>query len=242
MNSKEDLYKITRPIMNDRRNKYLLLASNYLLSNYRLITNTELKIKGKDIEVPLFVRNFIEECGEALLIANIVGGHILGYVCRSLDSHDFCNYGYGKGMFYGLGDLRSDFKYGDAIVLVEGTIDRDVCKLFITENCLGVLTSSLSVNQAIVLSNLTNRVILLLDNDEAGKIGETSIVKKLNKYNINIKVVPKEASIKDLGDLVPILYSAKASQGKYIINLYRETVRSYGGKLKEDLEYVYNTI
>ena len=132
------LFSISRSIKDDSRNKYLYFASKFNKSNYRVITNAELAIRGSNLEIPIYVRNFIKDNSETILICNNIKENTNGILLRSVDKKEFCNYGFGKGMFYGIGDLDPSFKYGDLIVLVEGAIDRDVCATFITKKIMFV--------------------------------------------------------------------------------------------------------
>lgn len=232
-NTKDILYNISRIIQNDNRNKYTYFASNFNKYNYRVINSTELAVKGKDLELPIFIRNFVKDNSEVLLIFNNIAGKSKGILFRAIDKKEFCNYGFGKGMLYGLGDLDPDFKYGDPIILVEGAIDRDVCATFLSKNCLGLLTSRLSNNQIEVITRLTNKFILLLDNDEAGRQGENNIERKLLSRRENISVFrmeSKRSDIKDLGDLID-LYRYKNIKFNDIIVTYRCNILEHGGKL-----------
>jgi len=229
-NTKNILYNISRVIENDTRNKYLFFASKFNKNNYRVITNAELAIRGKDLELPFYVRDFIKDNSEVILICNNIKDNTNGILLRSVYKKEFCNYGFGKGMFYGIGDLTPDFKYGDVIVLVEGAIDRDVCATFITKNCLAVLTSQMSNNQVEFIKRLTNRIILLMDNDEAGIKGENSIIRKLKGSGINVYQIPKSPRIKDLGDLIDLL-RFDIYNFNDIINMYRTNISVYGGVL-----------
>lgn len=232
-NVKNALYNISRPIENDTRNKYLYFASNYNKLNYRVITNTELAIRGKDLDIPMYVRNFIKENSEVIMLCNNIKQNTNGILFRSVYNKEFCNYGFGKGMFYGIGDLEPTFKYGDLLVLVEGAIDRDVCATFITKNSLAVLTSQMSMNQIEVIKRLTNRIVLLMDNDEAGIKGEQNMLKKLKGSGINVYTISKSPRIKDLGDLVDLL-RFDIFNFNDIIKTYRDYIQNYGGVLNDN--------
>ena len=230
-NTKDKLYSISRIIENDNRNKYTFFASFFNMYNYRLITKAELLVKGKDLDIPVFIRNFIEDNSEVLLIFNNISGKSNGVLLRSMDKKEFCNFGFGKGMFYGLGDLDETFKYGDTIILVEGAIDRDVCAKFLSKNCLGLLTSRLSNNQLEILTRLTNKVILALDNDDVGRQGEVSIRKELEDRGVQVfDLELKAPDIKDLGDLLEF-YRFKNPRFNDIINSYKYNIVLHGGKL-----------
>lgn len=230
-NVKTELYRIARPVK-EIRNKYEWLAINSNLYNYREITYGEILVRGKHLNLPLYIKEFIKVNNEVLLMANMVGNEVLGIVFRGIKDKAFINYGFGKGMFYGIGDLDKDFKYGDLIVLVEGTIDRDLCSKYITKNCLSVLTSTVTKNQAKVLKCLTNRVLLLLDNDEAGNKGTYNTKRKLNALGITAIIIKKSNRIKDLGDLAVLLQN-NDREAKNIIDMYRVQVILNGGKVVE---------
>jgi DNA primase len=178
----------------------------------------------------MYVRSFISNHKEVILIANIIRGKVVGMLLRATDTKAFMDYGFRSGSFYGLGSLSPDFKYGDPIMLVEGAIDCDIAKQFITRNCLAVMTSSVSESKAMVLSCLTNRVLLFLDNDDAGRMGEASSVKKLAKYGVQATVIPKVARIKDLGDYLDLYIKADLF-APAILRDIRSSVSLRGGKL-----------
>ena len=233
-NVKTKIFDLARPITQNR-NKYEWFATHYGLKNYRLITSGELLVRGKGLDIPIFVKEFVKNNNEVMLLANMVGNEVSSIVYRGVYEKSFINHGFGKGNFYGIGDLSPDFKYGDLIVLLEGTMDRDVCSQFITKNCLSVLTSTVSHNQARVLKCLTNKVLLLLDNDEAGNKGTQATKRKLNSLGITVYVINKSNAIKDLGDIVPLLMENKKDKARLIIDTYRTQILLRGGKLVEDV-------
>lgn len=227
-NVKTQLFNIARPV-DQVRNKYEWFANKYKVDNYKVITSGELLIRGKTLDIPNYIKEFIKDNEEVLLLANYIGDEVSGIVFRGIKEKAFINYGFGKGTFYGIGDLDSDFKYGDLLVLVEGTIDRDICSKTITKNCLSVLTSTVSNNQARVLKYLTNKVLLLLDNDEAGNRGTEATRRKLHNLGITTYVIPKSNKIKDLGDIASMMMDNKNCSN--IIDMYRAQVALRGGKL-----------
>ena len=229
-NIKTHIFNLARPITQNR-NKYEWFATHYGLKHYRTITSGELLVRGKSLDIPIYVKEFVKNNNEFLLLANMVGDEVSSIVYRGIQEKSFINHGFGKGNFYGIGDLDPSFQYGDLIVLLEGTMDRDVCNQFITKNCLSVLTSTVSYNQAKVLKYMTNKVLLLLDNDDAGNRGTSSTKKKLNSLGITAYVIDKSKDIKDLGDIVPMLMEGKTSKAKLILETYRTQIQLHGGKL-----------
>lgn len=229
MNVKTELYRLARPIKTDS-SKYEYIASHDLLPNYKVISSGEINIRGRDLNIPTYVRDFVRQHQEVILICNIIGTEVSGIILRALDEKAFINYGMGRGNIYGIGQLDDNFTYGDLIVLVEGAIDRDICSLLITKNSLAVLTNAITNSQLQVLENLTNKVLLLLDNDEAGYKGEATTANKLTKRGITVYTISKSDLIKDLGDLYD-LYRKKDPRANIILNNYRAQVQIHGGKL-----------
>lgn len=229
MNAKTALYRLARKI-DTTNSKYECIASQYGLPNYKVISSGEVNIRGKDLDLPYYVRDFIKDHNEVILICNMILDEVSGIIFRALDEKAFINYGMGKGNLYGLGQLDSSFRYGDLLVLLEGAIDRDVCSLFITKNSLAVLTSTITNSQLQVIKNLTSKVLLILDNDEAGRTGEELAKKRLTKEGITVYTITKPSIIKDLGDLFD-LKRKNDPRADIIIQTYRAQVLVHGGKV-----------
>ena len=151
------------------------------------------------------------------MIANIIEDKVISIVFRSTDKNkEFIKVGTTKPSFYGLGELSKDFKYGTPIVLVEGHLDRDMMAT-IYPNTLGIMTSHLSKSQIKILNYLTNKFILMLDNDEAGREGQKSAKYQL-KGNKLMELVHYN-KLKDAGDLVKLDITNH--------RLYEEIVENY---------------
>lgn len=194
------LFDIGRPITKDDNNPYIHFAYTHNKQNYRLISSGEMFIKGKDIIIPEYVEQFMSFHNNALMIADIISNKIINIVFRSLDSNkEFLKYGSTKGIFYGLGELDTNFRYGDAILLVEGHLDRDVMATMY-KNTLGIMTNRLSNSQLHLLTGLTNKFILMLDNDEAGRKGQSYAKHQLEGNQI--LELEKDIRLKDAGELV----------------------------------------
>ena len=193
------VFNLGHPITDVRNNKYLFLAKEYKLPNYRIITSGDLLVRGKGMGIPKFITSSVTYQGEALMIANIIDGVVTSIVFRSLGpKKEFLKWGHTKALFYGLGDLSEDFTYGTPIVLVEGHADRDMMKQ-IYPNTLAIMTSALSTNQVDVLKSLTDKVILMLDNDSAGWNGYYKAKKQLK--DINVRLLRHAGNLTDAGQL-----------------------------------------
>jgi hypothetical protein len=229
MNAQQQLFDIARKIKTNN-SKYEFMGSFLDLPNYRIITDGEVQVKGRDIDLPHYVKAFIAANKEVILIANIIKGKVCGMVLRGTKEKNFLTFDMKKGALYGLGTMDSDFHYGETIVLVESAIDCDTAKMFLTKNCLALLTSSVSEAKAMVLACLTNRVLLLLDNDEAGLNGESKSKYRLEKYGVSVVSIPKVARIKDLGDLMD-LYRSGDIFARTIITDLKSSISLRGGKV-----------
>ena len=211
------IFELGRPILNDSEFPYIHFAYKFNKQNYRLITSGELLIRGKDLDIPQFLIQFMSFHNEAVMIANIIEDKVISIVFRSADKNkEFIKVGTTKSSFYGLGELSKDFKYGTPIVLVEGHLDRDMMAT-IYPNTLGIMTSHLSKSQIKILNYLTNKFILMLDNDEAGREGQKSAKYQL-KGNKLMELVHYN-KLKDAGDLVKLDITNH--------RLYEEIVENY---------------
>ena len=121
------IFELGRPIIEDSNFPYIHFAYKFNKKNYRLITSGELLIRGRDLDIPQFLVQFMSFHNEAVMIANIIDNKIISIVFRSTDKNkEFIKVGTTKSSFYGLGELSEDFKYGTPILLVEGHLDRDM--------------------------------------------------------------------------------------------------------------------
>lgn len=219
------IFELGRVIENDSLNAYLHTAYKLKLNNYRLISDGELSIRGAGLDVPDFMKEFLRFHGEALMIANIINDKIISITLRSMGpKKEFSKIGISKNMLYGLGRMSKDFKFGQPILLVEGHLDRDVISELYS-NSLALTTNMINKSQAEILKRLTNKFILMLDNDEAGRKGTQ------NAYNIlkgcKIKSIHHENGMKDCGDLVKLELSN--------INEYEWVKQIYKSKIEMEL-------
>ena len=196
------IFELGRLITEDSKNPYLHLAYKYKKTNYRVITSGELFVRGKGLYIPDFITAFMSYNNEALMIANIIEEKVISILFRSLGPNkEFAKLGTTKATFYGFGDLDDNFRFGTPILLVEGHLDRDVMKE-IYPNTLGIMTNHLSKVQVEILKNLTNKFILMLDNDDAGRDGIRTT--KYQLQGCKISELQHDSYLKDAGDLMKL--------------------------------------
>lgn len=225
MTDLDKVFSLGREITSPSTNPYLNTAYKYGLKNYRLISSGELLIKGKDIDIPHYIRIFLEFYHEVLMIANIIDDSVINLTFRSISiKKEFNKWGTTKSLFYGLGDLDKNFHYGDMIVLVEGHLDRDMMKT-LYPNVLGVMTSTLSKNQVELLSYLTNKIVLMFDNDEAGKFGIKKALTQLKGFDVH--VLNHYGKLKDAGDLAKLEIYDSTGDLDYIKTMYKSKLNMW---------------
>lgn len=196
------IFELGRPITEDSKNSYLHFAYKYNKKNYRLISSGELFVRGRHLDIPQYLAQYMSFHHEAVMIANFIEDKVISIVFRSISTNkEFMKVGTTKSSFYGLGELSKDFRYGTPILLVEGHLDRDMMAT-LYPNTLGVMTSKLSRSQVEILTGLTDKFILMFDNDEAGIEGQ-----KQAKYQLKgnkIMYMKHDNRLKDAGDLVKL--------------------------------------
>ena len=181
-------------------NKYFYFMNNYP-SNYKLISSYMILQQVPDL--PDFVAQHLSAVGDCILIPNIIDNQVQSITFRSVNSDKrFLKFGEFSALFYGLGCLKEDFKYGTPIIITEGNLDCDYIKT-IYPNALATLTSTLTTSQITILTHLTNKIILAFDNDEAGERGFYSSRKKL-KDIATVTKFEHDQNLKDFGDLLEL--------------------------------------
>ncbi len=223
-NNLKAIFNLGRPITEDSKFPYIHLAYKYNKQNYRLISSGELFIRGKHLDIPTYLYQYMSYHNEAVMIANIICDKVVSLVFRSINTNkEFMKVGTTRSTFYGLGELSKDFTYGKPILLVEGHLDRDMMAT-IYPNTLGVMTNSLSNSQVELLKGLTNSFILMFDNDEAGIKGQRYAKYKLSGNRIY--ELKHDSSLKDAGDLVKLSMTNKLDYD-LILNRYKLQLNLY---------------
>ena len=133
-------------------------------------------------------------------------------------------------LFYNIGNLPEDFKYGMPLLITEGNIDCDIGKS-LYPYCIATMTNSLSTNQMQLLLNLTNKVIIAYDNDEAGNQGYWKTYYKLKSFGISVKKFKHNNNLKDFGDLED-LRMRDEDEYNYIFNSYKIQINNLVGDIK----------
>lgn len=205
------LYNISREINEAKMNSddYTYLACFANLSNIRALSLGEI-IQYKDkFKYYMYIYRFIKDNGDAVLIFNMYKNIPIGCTIRNVKNHQFIDVGNTGGLFYGLCSLSPNFKYGDPLVIVEGPKDCETFRaIFKNKNCIGMMTSNVSIAQLQVLKSLTNNVILANDNDATGIKSQKDFI-KYNSKQFKINALKHPDYLKDFGDLIPLIRNDK---------------------------------
>lgn len=206
--------------ISDNTNKYMrfISQSDYkFLSAFEVLNNISL--------YPDYLVSYIRSHGDCVMIPNIIKDRIYSISLRNNQGQkQFLKMGNVSEVIYNLGNLPKDFRYGDTILLVEGNLDCDFIKKFYP-NTLALLTDVISNNQLTILKHLTSKVILALDNDEAGNKGYWISKKKLEAEGISTVRFTHNAKLKDFGDLVD-LESKDPNEYEFILSYYKSQLSS----------------
>lgn len=112
------------------------------------------------------------------------------------------------------------------LYIVEGFMDVIALYKANIKNAVGLMGTALTDENIQFLKNLNIEIRLCLDNDNAGQLNTLSISKKLNKFNVNYKIVKKSELAKDSDEILQKFGSEKlheilnafVSQQDFIIN------------------------
>lgn len=193
------LWGMARPIPKELElvNKYTWLGVNNLLPVKYLDLNDTI------IQPDIAIKNYLIKNEAVLLFPNTVNNIIVNLYIYPL---------YNKGkplklgvemLPYNIGKLREDFKYGDPLILVEGIGDLAALKLMDTElDVVAMCSSKLSLTQVEFLSHITNNIIVIPDNDDAGNTGFTKMWYQFRDFKINAVSIDQFRYFKDVGDFL----------------------------------------
>lgn len=213
-----------------RGNKYIELALKYNCKNYRICTVYDIYSLGLFNSFSYFAKEFINNSGRFLVILNELNGKPISSVFRGLDKKDFFDFSV-YYCPYGLDLIDENFRYGDYLVLTEGIYDAD-CFRGIYKNTISMLTSSITIMQAEILNTLTNKFILIYDNDEAGKEGIEKSYKRLKNINpkAEVEIIRTYPDDKDIGEMEEYLLKGKKEEYEIRRDYYRSMIDSYIGR------------
>lgn len=205
-------------------NKYTWMGYHKIIKVKYIDVNDVIKHK-----TPL--NNFITEHGAALLFPNIINDHIVDISVKALNSKSILNFKV-KSFPYNIGQLNN-FKYGDALFVVEGIADVAGLKLIDpTIPIVALKTNDINKESYEIYKNITNKIVLILDNDKAGQMQITKIRLKLKELGIQTFVIDQFATLKDTGDIVDLIMSYNKTKDTSLLSLLNNINLYYKSQIK----------
>lgn len=138
-----------------------------------------------------------------------VYGNIIAIVGRSILPDDkrqhlniskYKNTSFNKGShFFGLFEAKDSVIANNAVFIVEGQFDAISAQDKGIPNTIALGSSNMTFEQFALITRYTNNLMLLLDNDNAGKLGAEKIIKSYGRY-ANIKQCKIPDGYKDIDD------------------------------------------
>lgn len=201
-------HKITE---NDKYlNKYTYLAFNNIIEARYLSINDV--ITG-DVKLT----SYIVEHNKVLLIPHKLNGVVISLLLKPmLGPGNPLTLTTNNHIPFNVGNFSKDFKYGDPIIIVEGV--GDLGGLLLLNNNLNIIslnTSSLPKKQYDIVAAMTNKVLLLTDNDSTGETNAKLMQRTFRKNGVDAEILTQYNSFKDTGDLVDLLLDYKKTNNIY---------------------------
>jgi DNA primase catalytic core len=138
-----------------------------------------------------------------------VYGDIIGIVGRSILSKEeqkakriskYKNTSLPKALnLFGMYNAKNDIIAKDSIVIVEGQFDCITCHRYGFKNVVALGGVAFSKFHFYLIQRYTNNILLLLDNDEAGKRERDNILSKFGKLS-NIQTIELDPCYKDVDE------------------------------------------
>ncbi|MCX8164548.1 MAG: DNA primase [Aquificaceae bacterium] len=125
-----------------------------------------------------------------------VGGNVIAFGGRSLDGSNpkYVNSPESeifkkRSSLFGLYEAKEHIKEEGEVILVEGYFDLISLWQEGIKNCVAPLGTALTEDQALILSKLAKRVLILYDGDRAGRKAVRSAVPHLFRENLKVRLV-----------------------------------------------------
>lgn len=176
------------------RNKYTFLAYLNILKGRYLDINDVLT---NDLDLG----RYIERHGEIMLFPNYVNGKMVDIFIRPIDNLSTPLTYKLKDLPYGIGNLTSNFKYGDTIFVVEGIADYGALKLIDKDiNVIALRTNGFPKSMYGLLASITNNIVMIPDSDEAGHVNIKKATRRFKELGVTFSYFEQYYKYKDTGD------------------------------------------
>lgn len=150
--------------------------------------------------------------GRLIFPLSNLDGKVVGFSGRKIDNADVAKYVnspetkiFIKGnCLYNYYIAKQEAKKLGFIYIVEGFMDVIALSKIGINNVVAIMGTSFTENQIKAIKRLNVKVIMALDNDDAGQDATFKIVNELEKMNIQVSIVAKDKNGKDLDEILKI--------------------------------------
>lgn len=94
-----------------------------------------------------------------------------------------------RKLLYGIDLAKSSIRKETYVILVEGYMDVIMCNQYGIKNVIACMGTALTSEQITLIKRVTNRVLLMFDNDQAGQQSMFKSIQQLLKDKIEVQVV-----------------------------------------------------
>lgn len=216
------LYKEAHEISEDMmyENKYTWLGYNKIIKAKYLDINDTFVMNTK-------INPFIIKYEKVFLLPNFVNGKLLDLMIKPFNTNEqILEFKVGD-LPYGIGEIPDTFKFGDTLFIVEGVGDYGGLKLIDRNvNVIATRTNAITSNMYKFISSITNRVVIIPDNDEPGRKHIRKMKTRFADLGVSVSIIEQFGSLKDTGEIVDIVMSYQKSKSS-TLKTKLETIYSY---------------
>lgn len=225
-----ELYNLGREVPKELIN---LNKDTWLVSN-NIIEARYLDINDAINNPNLSISTYLSQQTAVLMYPNRVGNVIIDIFVRPLYTR-VAPLKLGPQILpYNIGNFRQDFKYGDPIILVEGTADLALVKLLGELDIIAMNTAKLPKHHLETLTKISNNFLLLADNDEPGQRAARSMTYDFRERGATLKILPQFKDYKDTGDLLQDLKLFTETQDYSLKNKIEQAKTYYRTLIKNN--------
>ncbi|OGM14762.1 DNA primase [Candidatus Woesebacteria bacterium RIFCSPLOWO2_01_FULL_39_23] len=146
-----------------------------------------------------------------------------------------------SNLLYGLNLTKKDIKEKDQAIVVEGELDVISPWRKGIKNIVAIKGSSLTLEQAKLISRFSNNIVLALDSDSAGNLAARRGIEIAEVAGLRVRVAaltkykdPDEAAVKDINSFKKVIASS-VSIWDFIIDLSFSKHTGSGGEAKAEI-------
>ena len=150
--------------------------------------------------------------GRLIFPLSNLDGKVVGFSGRKIDNADVAKYVnspetkiFIKGnCLYNYYIAKQEAKKLGFLYIVEGFMDVIALSKIGINNVVAIMGTSFTENQIKAIKRLNVKVVMALDNDDAGQDATFKIISELEKLHIQVSVVAKDKNGKDLDELLKL--------------------------------------